>query len=52
MYVAALSDTVYRYVSNDNPFNREWKMAISMYGRDSRARFWNTLYLGCGVGVL
>ena len=51
-YVCALSDAVYRYVSNDNPFNGEWKMAISMYGRDSRARFWSTLYLGCVVGVL
>ena len=52
MHVAALSDAVYRCASNNDPFDSEWKRAISMYGRDSRARFWSTLYSGCAVGAL
>ena len=52
MHVAVLSNAVYRCASNNDPFDSEWKTAISRYGRDSRARFWSALYSGCPVRVL
>ena len=41
-----------RCASNQDPFDSEWKKAMSLYGRDSYARFWNHVYTGCPTGAL
>ncbi|KAK3167629.1 hypothetical protein OEA41_010756 [Lepraria neglecta] len=52
MHVVALEHAVCRRASNQDPFDSEWKKAMSLYGRDSRARFWNHVYTGCKTGPL
>ena len=52
MHMAVLSDAVYYYAFNNNPFNSEWKKAIFIYGKDFYTYFWSTLYSGCAVRAL